>query len=144
LTYDEEFSIMKEQKKTESNKDVDSIILATIDEVLSLLGKSLKDEIYFHLWRDFGINKKNIPSDLTKFSNALEKILGEGAKLIEINFMKEIHQKIKSEHEWDAPDWIVPDLTLDAFAKLKKQNIQKSEEICEMRILLNEPKQSRT
>lgn len=126
------------KKKVTSNEDADTIILETVDKELSLLGESLKAEVYFHLLRDFGINRNEIPSNLAKFSNALEKIFGEGAKLLEINFMKELHQKIKSEQNW--AEWIVPDLTLDAYVKLKKQNIKKTKEICEMGILLNEPK----
>jgi hypothetical protein len=134
---------VKQQKKAMSNENVDSIILETIDEVLSSLGESLKNEIYFQLWKDFGLNRKNIPSNLAQFSGALEKLLGEGAKILEINFMKELHQKIKSEHDWSEPDWIVPNLTLDAYVRLKKQNIQENEEICEMRILINEPEQNK-
>ena len=129
------------QKKPKSNQELDSIILETIDDVLSLLGESPKKEIYFHLWKDFRINREEIPDNLANFSDALGKLLGEGAKLLEINFMKKLQTKIKTVQEWSEPDWIVPELTFESFVKLKRQNIQKAREICKMGILFADTEQ---
>jgi hypothetical protein len=118
-----------------SNEDLDVIILETIDEVLSLLGESPKAQIFYYLLRDFGINRKEIPNNLADFSSALRKLLGVGAKLLEINFMKKLNTKIKAVQERSEPDWLVPELTFESYVKLKKRRIQQTKEICEMETL---------
>jgi len=115
---------LEKQNKALVNKDFDSIVLQTIDEVLlSLLGESAKKAVYFQLTEYFGIKREEIPSHLGDFSDALEKIFGTGAKLLEIAFMEQLHKKIKGTQEWTEPDWIVPDLTFQIYVRLKKQII---------------------
>ncbi len=131
------------QKKAETSQDLDAIVLETIDEVLSFLGETPKDEIYFHLWKDFGISRKKIPDNLSGFSDALGKLLGEGAKLLEISFMKKLQTKTKTIHEWNEPDWIVPELTFESYVRLKRQSIQKAGEICKMGVLFADTEQKK-
>ncbi len=85
--------IVKKRKETNSNEDLDVIIFETISEVLSLLGESPKAEISLHLLKAFGINRKVIPNYLADFLNALEKLLREGGKFLEISLMKQLQKK---------------------------------------------------
>ncbi len=64
-----------------------------MDEALSLLGMSPK-QIYFHLEKDFNINKQDIPHRIEEFSNAIEQIFGPGARVLEIQIMKRLYEKV--------------------------------------------------
>ena len=77
-----------------ASKNFDELLLKAVDESLALLGNSAKKAIYFHLEQCYGIGKFNIPKKTNDFSSAIEKILGEGAKLIELQIMKQLHEKV--------------------------------------------------
>jgi len=65
-----------------------------LDEGLSCLGESGKQAVYFHLEKRFGIKKWEIAFRVEDFADALEKIFGPGAKLLEIQIMKSLYRKI--------------------------------------------------
>jgi hypothetical protein len=102
-------------------KDFDILLLDAVDEALSAIGEPPKKAIYCHLEQEFGIKRKEIPKRQAEFSNALEKIFGLGAKHIEIMIMKTLHKKNKQIQEWNAPDWVIPELTYLTYIKMKKQ-----------------------
>lgn len=77
-----------------SAEDFQRIILETVDETFSSLGKRAKQSIYFHLKNSFGTTRENIPVEIEKFASALEKTFGSGAQLLEIQIMKRLHKKI--------------------------------------------------
>jgi len=79
----------------------EKIFLEALDEGLSCLGESSKQAIYFHLEKRFGIKKVEIPFRVDDFADALEKIFGPGAKLIEIQIIKTLHRKIEAPLKWD-------------------------------------------
>lgn len=81
----------KVEKKTISFEE---LLLEAIDEGLSLLGKSAKQVVYFHLKKTFKINRQDIPHKLDEFTDAIEKIFGNGAKLLEIQIMKCLFKKV--------------------------------------------------
>jgi len=72
----------------------EKLLLEAVDETLSSLGDSSKEAIYFHLEKTFSINKQDIPHKIEEFANAVEKIFGPGAKLLEIKIMKRLYEKI--------------------------------------------------
>ena len=72
----------------------EEVLLESIDEALSLLGESAKQAIHFHLEKVFNINWLNIPYRIEDFAQALEKIFGEGAKILEIQIMKLLFKKV--------------------------------------------------
>jgi len=76
-----------------SAEDFQRIMLETVDETFSSLGKEAKKSIYFHLKNSFGTTRENIPAEIEKFANALEKIFGPSAQLLEIQIMKRLHKK---------------------------------------------------
>jgi hypothetical protein len=70
------------------------LLLTAIDEALASLGESVKQSIYFHMESAFYIPRQDIPDNLDRFQEALEKIFGVGARFLEILIMKNLHAKI--------------------------------------------------
>ncbi len=87
------------QQKYSSHKQgkLKRILIRAVDESLSSLGDSAKQAIYYHLEKSFNLRKTDIPEKIEVFSNAIESIFGEGAKLLEIQIMKRLHEKAGSE-----------------------------------------------
>ena len=69
------------------------VLLETVDEMFSSFGSSCKRAIYFHLRDTFKIKKQEIPLRIEDFANALEQLLGDGAKFIELRIIAELHKK---------------------------------------------------
>jgi hypothetical protein len=82
-------------------KTFEKLFLEALDEGLSRLGESDKQAIYFHIEKRFGIKKGEMSFRVDDFADALEKIFGPGAKLIEIQIMKNLHKKIGAPLKWD-------------------------------------------
>lgn len=99
-------------------------LLEAIDEAFSSLGKSPKIAIYLHLENSMGIRKQEIPFRIDDFQNALEKIFGLGARLLEILIVKNLHEKIKTTYRWDMPRWVVPELTFQEYLHLIKMEFE--------------------
>lgn len=72
----------------------DKLVMEAIDEVLSALGDSCKQAIYFYLERECNISRNKIPNRIPDFSDALEQLFGVGAGLIEIQIMKRLRNKV--------------------------------------------------
>jgi len=76
------------------NRDFEKLFLEAVDEGLAYLGESTSRTIYYHLERDFNIKKQDIPRKIEAFADAIEKIFGDGAGLLEIEIMKKLHEKV--------------------------------------------------
>jgi hypothetical protein len=76
------------------NKKFEEVLLEAIDEGLSLLGESSKQAIYFHLEKAFKMNRLDIPYRIEEFTDAIEKLFGAGAKILEIHIMKCLFKKV--------------------------------------------------
>lgn len=70
------------------------LLLEAVDEGLSSLGELTKQAVYFHLEKTFKISKRDIPYKIDEFANAIEGIFGSGAKLLEIQIMRRLHEKV--------------------------------------------------
>ncbi len=88
--------ITKNNPKTDEEKtwNFEKLLSESIDEGLSILGESAKHVVYFHLENTFKINKQDIPNKIEKFIDAINKIFGSGAKIIEIQIMKSLFKKV--------------------------------------------------
>ena len=75
-------------------------LLEAIDEGLSLLGESPKQMVYYHLEETFKINRQDIPFKIEEFTDAIEKIFGSGAKIIEIQIMKALYEKLGNNFKY--------------------------------------------
>jgi hypothetical protein len=83
-----------ENREAESETKFEEVLLEAIDEGLSLLGESSKYAIYFHLEKAFKMNRLDIPYRIEDFTDALEKLFGAGAKILEIHIMKCLYKKV--------------------------------------------------
>jgi hypothetical protein len=81
-------------------KDFQEIMLEAIDEAFSCMGKETKQLVYSLLEKTFKIARRDIPFEIEKFTGALEEIFGPGAKLLEIEVMKHLHEKIGSRFKY--------------------------------------------
>ena len=108
-----------------SKSSFDSILAQAIDEALLSLGEAPKTAIYHYLEKECGILKQEIPERIEDLSDALEKIFGLGARNLEILFMKYLHAKIGCATEWNASEWIIPDLTFKEYVELMKKTFEK-------------------
>jgi hypothetical protein len=86
------------------------ILLEAVDEGLSSLGDSPKQAIFFHLETSFEVSKDKIPTNLTEFAKALEKIFGPGASYLEKLIVKRLYEKLGLEFEevenWDFLEYV--------------------------------------
>jgi hypothetical protein len=81
---------------TTNNKtrDFEELLREAIDEGLSLLGESAKQVVYFHLEKTFKMTRQDIPYRIEEFIDAIERIFGNGAKILEIQIMKRLFKKV--------------------------------------------------
>lgn len=84
------------------NNDFQRILLGAVDETFSLLGRQARQSIYFQLEKTFRMTKQDIPLEIEKFTRALEEITGPGAKLLEIEIMKHLYEKIGPEFRYSS------------------------------------------
>ena len=84
----------KNREAEKKTRNFEEILLEAIDEGLSLLGESPKQAVYFHLEKTFKMNRLDIPDRIEDFTDAVEKIFGSGAKILEIQIMKCLFKKI--------------------------------------------------
>jgi hypothetical protein len=78
----------------ENKTKFEEVLLEAIDEGLSLLGESSKQAVYFHLEKAFKMNRLDIPYRIEDFTDAIEKLFGAGAKILEIHIMKCLFKKV--------------------------------------------------
>lgn len=82
------------------NRSFEKPLLEAVDEVFSSLGDSAKQAIYFSLAKTFNINKQDIPYKIEEFADAVEKIFGLGGKLLEIQIMEHLYEKVGHSFEY--------------------------------------------
>ena len=76
------------------------LLLDAVDAALSSFGDSSKQAIYFYLEKNFTVKKQEIPNKVEEFANAIEEMFGYGAKILEIEIMKQLYVKIGSSFEY--------------------------------------------
>jgi len=62
---------------------LDEIILEAVDLGLLNLGETTRETIYHHISRVQGLKREEIPVRLEEFYEALQRLLGAGAKAVE-------------------------------------------------------------
>ena len=72
----------------------ENIMMNAIEESLSTLGEQSKDLIYKYLAQSHCLEKDQIPCNVEVFSQALENLLGNGAKFLEFLIMKRFNEQI--------------------------------------------------
>ena len=82
----------KKQKK--SKEEFKVAIIETVEESFASLNNIDKETIYLCLENAFKIKKQEIPCKIEAFVDAIEKIFGVGAKIVEIRIIKALHKRI--------------------------------------------------
>jgi hypothetical protein len=72
----------------------EEILLNVIDEEFSLLSESCQKIIYFYLKNEYNIDRMEIPAKIEGFSEAIESMFKDGAKILQIRIMKSFHKRI--------------------------------------------------
>ena len=84
-----------QNEQIKSEDKFNKTIIDAVDHSFSAFSNLDKQQIYFSLENNFKITKKEIPCKIEAFTNALEKMFGAGAKVIEIKIVEAIHDKVK-------------------------------------------------
>jgi hypothetical protein len=72
----------------------DEALVEAVDEGLVWLGDGARRTIYYHLENGFNIRRQDIPYHIEEFADAIEKIFGAAAGLLEIQIMKKLYEKV--------------------------------------------------
>ena len=106
-------------------RDFEKLLLEAVDEALSSLGDSSKRAIYFCLEKNFTIKRQDIPSKIQELANALEDILGGGAKILEIQIMKQIYEKLGNDFKYfpEKDDLLFTEYVEAAYMHMRKFRI---------------------
>jgi uncharacterized protein YdiU (UPF0061 family) len=75
--------------------------MEALDQGLLTLGESGMKAIYFHIQNVTSVKREDIPDNLEALQKGLEKIFGEGAKMIETAIIKSLCQKLGIQPEED-------------------------------------------
>jgi protein-disulfide isomerase-like protein with CxxC motif len=75
------------------------VLIEALDQGLLTLGESGMKAIYFHIQNVTSVKKEDIPDNLEALQKGLEKIFGEGAKVIEAAIVRSLCQKLGIQYE---------------------------------------------
>jgi len=85
-------------------------LLRAVDEGSLVIGESARDALLYHIERSFGIKREEIPDRLEAFHEALERLLSEGATVVERLIVKNLSGRLGlhfEEHEnWTLVDYV--------------------------------------
>lgn len=78
-------------------KNIDQLLLETVDEILAdLLGRSVRENFYDLMERDYYVSRDEIPRRLNDFLLVLERNFGKGGKTIERSIARRLCTKLNS------------------------------------------------
>ena len=118
----------KNREAEKKTKNFEEVLLEAIDEGLSLLGESPKQAVYFHLEKTFKMNRLDIPDRIEEFTDAVEKIFGAGAKILEIQIMKCLFKKVGYTFKHHSRQKNLTFTEYIATVKLEKNNYENIKE----------------
>jgi hypothetical protein len=88
-------SLLLSKGVTIDKKDVDRLLLDSMDEVLDdLLGKQVRETFYDYLERNYYIGREEIPRRLGDFLLILERTFGKSGKTIERTLARRLCAKL--------------------------------------------------
>lgn len=83
--------------------------MAAIDEGLLVLGESVRDSLYYHIGRSH-VRREEIPSKIGSFHDALEDLLGAGAKVVERLVAERLCDRLRLDFvvhdDWTLVDYV--------------------------------------
>ena len=118
-------------RMTREDSKFDSILTEAIDEALSACGERAKSAFYTYLEKSLSLPKREIPTRIDEFSQALENLFGVGARILEILIMKSLYSRIGVVWKWKVPERAgprdcphaqdLPHLTFQEYVNLTKK-----------------------
>ena len=90
----ESIFIAHSNKRKPLKNQIDMKIMEAIDESLASFGDSVKQAVYFQLQSNYNVPKREIPTKMEEFAEAIEAIFGIGARLVEMKIIKTLHSKV--------------------------------------------------
>ena len=72
----------------------EKILLNAIDEEFSSLGETCQKIIYYYLKNEYNIDRQEIPQNIKEFSQAIESMFKDGAKILQIRIMENLFRKM--------------------------------------------------
>jgi hypothetical protein len=85
-------------------------LLQAVDDGLSVPGEIVSAAIYERIERSYQLKREEIPEKLETFHQALQDLLGEGAKVMEKLITKNLYRRLGlnfTEHEnWTLIDYV--------------------------------------
>ncbi|MEJ2242054.1 MAG: hypothetical protein P8Y18_07930 [Candidatus Bathyarchaeota archaeon] len=88
----------------------EEILLDAIDEEFSSLSETCQKIIYYYLKNEHNIDRQEIPSKIEEFSEAIESMFKDGAKILQIRIMENLFRKMgyinKSLYDKESLDFI--------------------------------------
>jgi len=86
-------------------------LLDAIDEgMLLLLGENSRKAVYYHLEKDYSLERNEIPKKPEAFADGLKKIFGAGSAVIEkfvlVSFYSKLGLKFEEKKRYDFTDYI--------------------------------------
>ncbi len=110
---------MQKEPQKITEQEFNDLFIASIDEALSALGEGAKTAIYYHIEKKFNIKKQEIPTHLTSFVEAIEKLFGLGSKPLELMLMQKLHAKLNT----NCKPIKLKDFTFTSYVNAIKKNI---------------------
>ena len=101
----------------------ETAVTEAIDEVFTSLGENVKQAMYSYIEKKQGIKKEQIPNSIEGFTNAVESVFGDAAKLVELKIIGKIQNKVKGFSYKSKRDEI---LFLEYFEELQRYLYQQS------------------
>jgi hypothetical protein len=84
------------KNKQESGEDMfKAAVVEAVEESFASFRNLDKQTVYFHLENGFKLKKEEIPNQIEDFADAIERMFGVGAKLIEIRIIQALHKRIR-------------------------------------------------
>ena len=100
ILQEEAKSMMLSTLESQRSHEFKELLLEAVDTALSSLGDSSKQAIYFYLEKNFTVEKQEITNKVEEFANAIEEMLGYGAKILEVEIMKQLYMRIGNGFEY--------------------------------------------
>jgi hypothetical protein len=72
------------------------LLLDVIEETMSCLGELPTKTILFYLDKKYNLPMQDVPSHLEEYSCALERMLGVGARILELRMLRQLCSKVQS------------------------------------------------
>ena len=105
---------------------LDGLLVESIDEVLiGLLGRKTREAIYDYIERNYYFNRENLPKNLHKFFELLDRTFGKGSKTIGNAIIKKLFEKLKWEFA-EIPGFEFFDYLEAARARIARELIEQA------------------